>query len=88
MVVTAEDEMIWTEHRDAALGSRIQTALASAIQDKRIVGGLVRVARDGALVAHHAVGFADRESRRPMTENTPFRLASLLCDQIGNGMRL
>lgn len=68
--------MIWTEGRDAALAARTEMALEAAIREHRIVGAVLRVARDGALVAHHAVGLADRESRRPMTENTPFRLAS------------
>jgi CubicO group peptidase (beta-lactamase class C family) len=69
--------MTWTDRRDAALATRTEMALEAAIREKRIVGAVLRVARDGALVAHHAVGWADRESRRPMTEDTPFRLASI-----------
>lgn len=68
--------MTWMERRDPALAERTAMALEAAVREKRIVGGVLRVACEGALVAHHAVGLADRESRRPMTENTPFRLAS------------
>lgn len=59
------------------LKERTRAALEAAVNDSRIVGGVLRVARDGELVAHHAVGLADREEGRPMTEATPFRLASL-----------
>lgn len=59
------------------LESRVSAALDRAIADRRIVGGVVRVARDGELIYQRAVGFADRESRTPMTESTAFRLASL-----------
>ncbi len=65
------------EHRDTALEARTRDALEWALRDKRIVGGVLRVARDGVLVAEHTVGWADRESQRPMTVDTPFRLASL-----------
>lgn len=69
--------MTWTERRDPALAARTMKALDAAIRDKRIVGGVLRIARDGDLVAHHVIGFADRESRRAMTPDTPFRLASI-----------
>jgi CubicO group peptidase (beta-lactamase class C family) len=69
--------MNWIECTDAAIAVRTEAALDAAIREKRIVGGVLRVARDGVLVAHHAVGFADRESGRAMTESTPFRLASI-----------
>ena len=77
MVPETEDDMTWMERRDPALAARTEMALEAAIRERRIVGGVLRVARDGALVALHAVGLADRESGRPMTENTPFRLASV-----------
>ncbi|MGH8188879.1 MAG: serine hydrolase domain-containing protein [Steroidobacteraceae bacterium] len=57
--------------------SRIDTAIERAITEKRIVGAVVLVSHDGKLVYQHAVGFADRESKRPMQINTVFRLSSV-----------
>ncbi len=57
--------------------ARVDTVLDAAVKDKRIVGAVVRVVRDGEVVAHRAVGLADRESGAPMSESTHFRLASL-----------
>ncbi len=65
------------ERRDAGIAARTEAALEAAVREKRIVGGVLRVARDGELVAHHAIGLADREARTPMTEGTAFRLASI-----------
>jgi len=69
--------MALRERRDERLEARVDAALASALEERRIVGGVLRVARDGALVAQRTVGLADRETRTPMTESTPFRIASL-----------
>jgi len=69
--------MALLERRDERLEARVDAALASALEERRIVGGVLRVARDGALVARRAVGLADREARTPMTESTPFRIASM-----------
>ena len=65
------------QQQDKAVETRTRAALEAALRDKRIVGGVLRVARDGELIAEHAVGWADREARRPMTLDTPFRFASL-----------
>ncbi len=62
---------------DERLEARVDRALASALGDKRIVGGVLRVSRDGVLVAERAVGLADREEGREMRTSTPFRIASL-----------
>ncbi|KYF71483.1 hypothetical protein BE11_06305 [Sorangium cellulosum] len=69
--------MGWIERRDEALTARVDEALRAALADRRIVGAVLRVARDGALVARRAVGLADREAGVPMREDTPFRYASL-----------
>ncbi|HEX4475962.1 MAG TPA: serine hydrolase domain-containing protein, partial [Polyangiaceae bacterium] len=69
--------MALREQRDERLEARVDAALAKALGERRIVGGVLRVARDGALVARRVVGFADREARTPMRESTPFRVASL-----------
>jgi CubicO group peptidase (beta-lactamase class C family) len=47
------------------------------LDDRRLVGAVILVARDGALIHQQAAGFADRESARPMTLETVFRLASV-----------
>lgn len=57
--------------------ARIDTAIDAALADKRIVGGVVLVMRDGAIVYRRAAGLADRERALPMREDALFRLASL-----------
>lgn len=59
------------------IAARVAAALDDAVRERRLVGGVALVAKDGALVAHHAAGLADREAGVPMREGTPFRLASL-----------
>jgi CubicO group peptidase (beta-lactamase class C family) len=55
----------------------IDAAIDQALADARIVGAVVLVARDGALVYRRAAGLADRERNVPMREDAVFRLASL-----------
>ncbi|MBR8207561.1 beta-lactamase family protein [Burkholderia cenocepacia] len=62
---------------DPALAERIDTVLSRQLDTQRLVGAVVLVARDGELVYRRAAGFADRESRTPMREDTLFRLASV-----------
>lgn len=59
------------------LRDRIDDALDRAIVEKRLVGAVVLVARDGELVYHRAAGLADRESDRLMREDAIFLLASV-----------
>lgn len=59
------------------LAARVEAVLVNAVAERRIGGGVVRVMRDGVLIAKHVVGLADREAGIPMTESTPFRIASL-----------
>jgi CubicO group peptidase (beta-lactamase class C family) len=61
----------------ATAPARIDRAIDEALTAKRIVGTVVLVARNGALLHHRAAGFADREAGRPMTEDTIFRFASI-----------
>jgi CubicO group peptidase (beta-lactamase class C family) len=61
----------------AHLGTRIHDAVQQALDDQRLVGAVILVARDGELIHQQAAGFADRESARPMTTETVFRLASV-----------
>lgn len=61
----------------AHLSERLQAVVQQALDDRRLVGAVVLVARDGALIHQQAAGLADRESARPMTLDTVFRLASV-----------
>lgn len=59
------------------LSARIQAVVQQAMDDRRLVGAVVLVARDGELIHQQAAGLADRESTRPLTVGTVFRLASV-----------
>jgi CubicO group peptidase (beta-lactamase class C family) len=47
------------------------------LDERRLVGAVVLVARDGVLIHRQAAGWADRESHRKMTVDAIFRLASV-----------
>lgn len=66
-----------TEVKPAPLSGRVQAALQQALDERRVVGAVVLVAHHGELIHCEAAGFADRESLRPMTLDTIFRLASV-----------
>jgi len=55
----------------------IDNAVQQALDERRLVGAVVLVARHGELVYQQAAGFSDRESQRAMTLDTQFRLASV-----------
>ena len=61
----------------AHLSARMQAAVQSALDERRLVGAVVLVARDGELIHQQAAGMSDRESERPMTVDAIFRLASV-----------
>jgi len=61
----------------AHLSTRVQTLVQQALDQDRLVGTVVLVAQDGKLIHHQAYGWADHESRRAMTVDTVFRLASV-----------
>ncbi|MCX5470724.1 serine hydrolase [Alcaligenes sp. A-TC2] len=61
----------------AHLSTRVQTIAQQALDQGRLVGAVVLVARDGKLIHRQAYGWADHESRRAMTVDTVFRLASV-----------
>ena len=56
---------------------RLDAAAQKAIDDKRIVGTVLIVCRDGDLLYQKAHGLADRGAGRAMTLDTIFRLSSL-----------
>ncbi|NHF64689.1 serine hydrolase domain-containing protein [Xanthomonas hortorum] len=61
----------------ALLTSNIQAVVQHALDDKRLVGAVVLVARNGELIHRQAAGWADRESRRAMRVDALFRLSSV-----------
>ncbi|MEQ9848356.1 serine hydrolase domain-containing protein [Pectobacterium brasiliense] len=61
----------------APLSARIQAVVQQALDDERLVGAVVLVARNGELIHQQAAGWADRESARPMALDAIFRLASV-----------
>ncbi len=51
--------------------------LQDMVDDEKIAGAVIAVARKGKLVLHEAVGEADREVMKPMETNTVFRIYSM-----------
>jgi len=62
---------------DAALAARLDKVVDAAVAERRLVGAVVLVARDGEVVYHRAAGLADREAGRPMREDAVFRFSSV-----------
>lgn len=62
---------------DGDVAARVNRVLESALSEKRIVGAVVKVAKEGELVVSRAFGFSDREAGAAMREQTAFRYASL-----------
>ncbi len=60
-----------TERLDA-----IRPMLQRYVDEGRIAGVVTLVLRDGVVVQRAAVGWADREARKPMRDDTLFRIAS------------
>lgn len=60
-----------------SLAERLDEVFASALAQRRIVGAVALVARGGDVVYRRAHGHAERETARPMREDTLFRLASV-----------
>src|SRR5579863_10169675 len=62
---------------DGAMTKALDTVLDEALAAKKIVGGVVMIARDGERGYARAFGLADREGGRPVALDTIFRFASL-----------
>ncbi|MDB5613776.1 MAG: CubicO group peptidase beta-lactamase class family [Devosia sp.] len=56
---------------------RLDAVVSTAIAEKRIVGSVLMVLRDGRVLYEKAHGLADREAGRPMALDAIFRLSSL-----------
>lgn len=59
------------------LRDRVDDAIDRAIAERRLIGTVVLIARDGVPVYHRAAGLADRESDRLMREDAIFLLSSV-----------
>lgn len=62
---------------DPARLARLDRFMASYVDSNQIAGGVALVVRDGRVVYERAVGWADRESRKRMTPDAIFRVASM-----------
>ncbi|MDB5529299.1 MAG: Beta-lactamase [Devosia sp.] len=59
------------------IADRLDQTIDRAIAEKRIVGSVLMVRRNGRALYEKAHGLADREAGRPMTMDAIFRLSSL-----------
>jgi CubicO group peptidase (beta-lactamase class C family) len=59
------------------LRARLDRAIDRALDERRIVGTVVLVAKGGDVVYRRAAGFADREAGRSVQENSIFLLSSV-----------
>ena len=59
------------------IATRIDAAVQSALDQKRIVGAVIAVMQDGEIAHFKAYGQADREAGRAMQGDAIFRLASI-----------
>jgi CubicO group peptidase (beta-lactamase class C family) len=62
---------------ETSLERRLDAVIDTVLAEQRVVGGVVMVAKDGALAYGRAAGFADREAGTPMRRDTIVRYASL-----------
>lgn len=60
-----------------ALTAGVDAAIDAALADKRLVGTVVLISRNGEQIYRRAAGLADRENGDAMREETIFRLASV-----------
>ncbi|OOG76068.1 serine hydrolase [Sinorhizobium sp. A49] len=65
------------DHGQSALKAQLDPVIDRAIAEKRIVGTVVLVARDGELAYARASGLADREADRTARQDDIFRFASV-----------
>jgi CubicO group peptidase (beta-lactamase class C family) len=63
--------------RTVGLRARLDRVIERALEEQRIVGTVVLVAKGGDIVYGRAAGFGDREAGRSMQENSIFLLSSV-----------
>ncbi|MDX8456068.1 serine hydrolase domain-containing protein [Mesorhizobium sp. VK9D] len=62
---------------DRDFGQRIDRVVDAAIEEQRVVGGVIMVAQHGDTLYRRGFGLADREQGKPMAEDAIFRLSSV-----------
>src|SRR5438445_5698943 len=62
---------------DRNFGQRIDRVVDTAVEEQRIVGGVIVVAQRGDILYRRAFGLADREQGKATAEGTIFRLSSV-----------
>src|SRR5436309_2112061 len=76
----AQDDMARGKPADVGFSSerlkRIDDVIRRHIDEKRIAGAVTLVARRGRVVHYQAQGLMDIDSKRPMSKDTLFRMAS------------
>ncbi len=73
----AEVSLAGTAAVDSSFSARVDGAIDRALATQRLIGMVVLIARDGAIIYRRAAGYADREAQQSMREDTIFRLSSL-----------
>jgi CubicO group peptidase (beta-lactamase class C family) len=66
-----------TNQLEKKLSAGLDEAIERALEDRRVVGTVVLVAKHGDIVYNRAAGFADREAGREMRTDDIFLLASI-----------
>ncbi|MDX8478579.1 serine hydrolase domain-containing protein [Mesorhizobium sp. VK24D] len=62
---------------DRGFGQRIDQVIDAAVEEQRVVGGVILIAQRGDMLYRRAFGLADREQGKPMAEDAIFRLSSV-----------
>ncbi len=77
MVTEARSRSRKVAERDPVAEAELIPAVRGMLNRHPAVGLAIGVVRDGRLVSFYGHGLADIESRRPVTEDTAFRIASI-----------
>lgn len=59
------------------LTDALNATVDKALQEKRVVGTVVLISRDGKIIYEKAAGYADRENKQLMKTDSVFRLSSM-----------
>lgn len=69
--------MLTTDNEIASLSKRVNDVINKAIEHNKIVGTVTLINKDGKLIYRNAAGYADREEKIKMHEDSIFRMASV-----------
>ena len=82
----------YAEPGDVGLASdeiwRFKERLYARVVARHLIGAEILVVKDGRIVLHQAMGWADRDERVPLERNTIFRLASMTKPLVGTATLL